>query len=755
MIRLALFFLTALLPVAAWAQVVTVRSGEHGDFTRLVLSVPEGTGWVLDPDPDRNVIGLNLQGGPFQFDTESVFNRIGTERILSLSTDADGRRLNVQLGCQCAANAFVLHGTMLVVDISPSDEPLQRVAGAMPTFNPQPAFAPKPFARELSQLRFDDRPRIGPEAVRSIDLPYLPQRLDRDPAGAPGKELAEVSKDLGRQIAADLAIAATQGLLDPAVRSVDDPDPVTLRPDPDHVAGTDPKAPDTLNPAIRLAAGLSGIDHKDLQKGRISVGGEVCIDEAMLAIESWSEEDDDPSVVLAKRRGDVFREFDRISPEALQSYGKALIYYGFGAEARSVLKLQPDMELPVLIALSFLVDGNEDPAQLFSGMSHCDSPAALWSVLARSPDPAAPKIAEAAILRGFESLPRHLRSHLGPQLVEHLAEAGYPHTAQDVLRRLQRMEGHETDSIALGKAQLALRGGDPADAGKRLHDLSVSGGPEAAKAVAAAIDLAEATDAPVPERIVELTDAFATELRNSEDGPKLWQAHVRSLLINGHFDAAFDEMKAEHGMPADVLKATQQSALRTLVDKADDILFLKHATLALSQGVHPEQKQLGTAIAERFIDLGLAEAAMLQLDTLAGAGEDPGVRLARARALLSLGRPEEAEIILIGQRGDEVARLRAEARKQMGDHVFARNIFEEVGENREAVEAAWLSGEWKDLSEGDSAFAPAAALMDAEPVDVDPANVSLAGVDAVFSASTRSRETLRALLDATAIPNDP
>ncbi|WP_167645256.1 hypothetical protein [Mameliella alba] len=756
MIRIALLILLSVWPLLLSAQTVTVRSGEHGEFTRLVLTVPDGTTWALSPDAERNQLGLEIDGGPYEFDTSSVFDRIGTGRIRDLVVAEGGRRLDIALACQCAAEAFVLRNTMLVVDISASEVPLAQAVRTGPKPAEPRGVGPSPVVLDLSRVRVADVPRIGPEPVHDPGLPYLAQRLDVYPTTAGLDHAARdpsVARDLGNQIAADLAIAATQGLLDPALTPSPAPAPTPAAPAPKSPSLS--PAIDPGQPARRLAAGMSGLDHMDLQNGRISIGGDTCVAAGSLAIAAWGKPGDDPNLALAKRRSAVFGEFDRIGEEALVSYAKALIYYGFGAEARSVLSLQPEVDAPVVMALSHLVDGDGDPLSLFSQQAHCEGPAALWSVLALAPPSGSPQIADSAILRSFEALPKHLRTHLGPILVEHLATAGYPDTARDVLRRMQRMEGYETDSIALGKAQLALRDGDPAEAGKRLQELSIAGGPEAAKAVAAAIDLAEATDAPVPTRIVELSDAFATELRNSEDGPKLWQAHVRSLLINEHFDTAFDELDSPHGMPEEIADTMRQTAMRFLVDKGEDVTFLKFATRALADGDDPGQDALGIAIAERFLDLGLAESALQQLDSLSEPTSAPEARIARARALLALGRPEEAEIILISQRGDEVGRLRAEARSQMGDHVFAKSIFSDAGRTSEAVTSAWLSGDWQDVAESDTVLAPAADLMQQERPVFDPAQVSLAGVDAVFDASTRSRETLRALLDATAVPSNP
>lgn len=754
MTRWFLICAAALLPCMACAQTIPVRSGEHGAFTRLVLDVPDGTTWALAPDPESNRVTLRLSNGPYKFETSSVFDRIGRDRVAGFTIPTHGAGLSIELGCQCAAEVFVLRGTMLVVDIAPSDSPVQTATGDASLLKPlDRVLLPSPLVQEFSEVRLDGLPRLGPATVEVRLLPYLAERVANgvDPFPAlPVQNGLSPNSAIGGQLAADLAVAATQGLLDPAVRSQKN-----ITPDTEHLPDPEIPADLSIDPskmARRLASGLSGLDHNLLQDGRISVGGDDCIPDVEIAISTWAKPDDDPSHVLATLRGKVFGEFDRIQADPLKQFAKALLYYGFGVEARSALSLQTDELDSVLHAVSYIVDSQADPLGVFDGLSNCNGAAALWAVLSSPPGPNQPEIARTAILRNFEALPKHLRSHLGPTLFEHLAESGYSETAREVLRRLERMEGFETDSIALGKARIDLAEGLHTEAARRLHDLSISGGPEAAKAVSAAVDLAEATDTDVPTRIVELSDAFATELRNNVDGQDLWKAHVRSLLINGTFDAAFSEFENAHGIPEAVVEFMQQVGMRFLVERADDVTFLKLATRSLADGLVPKKSELAIAFAERFLELGLSEVALRQLDASPAAKGKSEERILRAEALILLSRPEEAEIILIGQRGERVVRLRAEARRQMGDHVLAKTILEGIGEERAAIDSAWLSGDWNDVAESDSALAPAAGLMQSQPEAFDVSNVSLAAVNDLSDASAKSRQTLRALLDATAFP---
>ncbi|SMX32260.1 hypothetical protein [Maliponia aquimaris] len=747
-----------LWPASLVAQSVPVRSGEHGRFTRLVLTIPPGTEWNLASDHSARKLALTFGSDKLVFDTSSVFERIGTERIAGLAPAKDGHGLEISLACHCDAEAFVLQRNMLVIDVAPSDRPLEPAeVTRLPDGAKQDIAPPSQLVGDFTDVRIGAFPGLGPEPVRDPSLPLLSGQIDaEDPAGAiaarpdPGSMQAAA---LGGQIAADLAIAATVGLLDPAVRPV----PVSA-PDRDPQETTEPPReddqPEDGSLARQLAAGLSSLDHQTLQDGHISIGSDSCLPGQMLSLSEWVDADASPSKVLAHRRGAVFGEFDRIDESAVEDYARALVHFGFGAEARAVLALGSDAPDTTLRALTYLVEGGADPDHVFAGQSECDSAAALWSALSAQQRSDISLLNEPALLRSFEALPKHLRSFLGPVLAEQLSAYGYPNAAREVLRRLQRMEGRETDEIALGKAQLALKDGDLDEASRRLHDLSVNGGPEAALAVAASVDLADASDTRVPQRIVELSEAFATELRNSDDGRKLWEAHVRSQLVNGDFDAAFADLGTAEGIPEVLVKATQQTALKALVERADDVTFLRHSTRSIREGVLPENETLVVQSARRLTGLGLPEVSLDLLASFAEPGNPSDMRIARAEALLSLGRPEEAEIILIGQRGDAVSLLRAEARKQMGDHAFSKGLYSRLGDREEALNAAWLSGDWADIAQTESAFAPAADLMTREDTVPDPRTEGLGAVDLLSEASAETRETLRALLDATAIPED-
>lgn len=750
MIRvLALIF--GLFPSILYAQTVSIRSGEHGGFTRLVFDIPSGSQWSLNPSGE-NTIRLSFETEGLSFDASSTFDRISKDRISKLKPVNGESSLDIVLDCQCVPDAFLLRDRMLVVDIKPDDvgiiwEESKEKPEKIVVNRPSDA----PLIASLSQVRVGPTAGIGP--IRAVDplLPNLPisDRAERR------EVVPEINpSDIADQLARDLAVAASQGLLTPAVTAKDhETDAVAL---PNDSVKQSPEGPASdTDIAKRLAAGLSDLSHDTSGKGKVSIGGAFCVPDKTLAIWHWVPENLSVLQAISSARGDLFGEFDRIDQAALKVHVRTLLYYGFGTEARAGLRLGSDTPDPMLMALTYLMDGDADPSRWFFGQSGCETSAAFWSVLDSRDGNSTEPVNNAAVLRTLESLPRHLTAHLAPLLAEKLAELGERDAARDVLRRLQRMEGVETEQIALGNAQLDILDGDHEGAKSTLHALARSSGPGAADAVAASVDVADVTDTRLPKNIAELSAAFAKELRDSEDGPMLWRAHVRSLVLNGRFDDAFVVLNDDEGIPEEIRAEAREHALVALVDDGDDVTFLK---VAFRPEILKEQKEdpkITIAFAERLLDLGMPEPAIERLKNIPDTASNPSARKSRARALLAMSRPEEAEILLIGLQGEDVDRLRAEARSRMGDHDYAKTVFAKLGANQDALDSAWLSGDWQDVaSQIKDARSPAAIMVQSEQPSVSRDDPRLTDATRLSEASAASRQTLRDLLDATKISED-
>ncbi len=727
-----LMIAACLLPGAAVAQAVPVRSGEHGSFSRLVFDIPPGLKWSLETDEaNRNAL-LTLGTGRPVLQTEGVFERIDTSRVAALTQDADSGVVRIDLNCACSLEAFVLRDRMLVLDVSdPAND----------TAVPQHDTAESSLRENFTTVTLDSVPRIGPAFVDDPLLPPLRIEPRLDDAGNEIERRAIADENLGEGLTQRLAQAATQGLLTPALNT----------PGPKAQADAGDTAPEPnatpTDLAAELETALAGLQTDAADAGQIRIGARKCYSDQALDLASWSSADSVIEAVFLDRHR-LFGEFDKVDEAILQNLVQSYLHFGFGAEARALLPLGDLPNRDVLRALSYLLDGSPDPARQFRGQAGCRGAASLWALLDHTEISAAEQIDTNAVLRAFEALPEHLKSYLGPTLASRLTEAKKTETARSLLARLKRQEGETTDQIALGTARLDALDGAVAEAETVLGELARTGGPTGQDALAEAVKLASENDLPIDDELVDLSAAFATELRVTEDGPQMWRTYQEALLSSGRFDEAFERLNNEVDLSDQQKADTWQSSFSALTERASDVEFLKHVLKADSVSTRLLDGQVQLAMVARLLDLGLPGPALQLLQKMPSSTDERKHKMLTARAYLDLSQPEEAEIRLIGLAGDESALMRAEARRMMGDYDYAQLAFEAIGDSEAALESAWLSSDWQSVSASEvPALAEAADL--AQTAVGPPPEPSLAAATSLVTASEEARAALRSLLDAT------
>ncbi|WP_425097729.1 hypothetical protein [Tropicibacter sp. S64] len=748
--RLAFIVFLVLSPASAFAQQVVVRSGEHGAFTRLVLTVPEGTQYDLSQLRNSRDIRISLSTPGLDFDTSSVFDKINTNRIAAI-TPVEGRSaLDVSLNCSCVAKTFTLRGTMIVVDLQEGDPGSTELASqetsslsAAPAIR-TPTRDELALARDLSTVRVEGLPGIGPDRRAEPLLPSVgilrPERVQDTLAGQGESKPYE----LGGAIAASLAKAATEGLLEPAISAAPQAADIVLQP-----TQTDESHDQAAGVVEDLARQLTELSPESDEKGYISVGAGACTPDKAVHISDWSSADS-VNGVLSERRNQLFGEFDVVNENAVNAYARELLFFGFGAEARSALLALPEGPDPVLNSISYLVDGEQDPTGWFRSQADCEGFAAFWAALSGGVKRGNAHYNSAGILRGLENLPTHLRDYLGPLLAQRLSSEGKSELARDVLRRLERLHGGPTDSLALNAAEIEMRDGNVDKAESTLKSINALPESEAYRAVTTSVDIAHARNVPVSEEVVALTAAYASELRDSEMGPDLWKAHLRTLLLNDRFSESFKVLEDAGAAPAEIQKEMLSETVRAVTQRADDLEFLKYAMGGAldTSGMHDTALEL--AIVRRLTELGMPDMALDRLDKEPQARENRDFRLARAKALMALSRPEEAEITLVGLRGEEIDALRADARRGMGDYSYARELYDGMGRGDDALQSAWLSGDWERVAKDtDTPLGQAAQLLNAD--GPAPESPTLTYAETLSGNAAETRETLRALLEATRI----
>ena len=730
--------LLALLPCVGLAQSVVLRSGEHDDFTRLVFDMPSDLRWRVDR-PERRKLAVTFDARGLDLDVSSVFDRINTERISEVTPLPNGDGVSIELACRCSADSFLHQDDMLVIDIRDAIGVVEPLEGDLAETEQARNASTVDLDHEvLSELRLGPDPGIGPRLEQSMLVPRFRANGQSQALAVQNVPLSSQEGDFERMLAEQLARAATDGLLDPAIS-------ISLVPDKG-VVSEEPPLPVSENRTVTIDAKIASRTSND-RETRVRIGGDVCIPASVLDLASWGD-DDTLRKGIPELRGKLFGEFDRLDDEIAVTLAKAYVYLGFGAEARALLDLLPEPPDPGLFALAGIVDGEIDRVGVFAGQSNCEGHAALWALLGSATLPKEAEVNSNAVLRSFEALPLHLRTSLGPRLAIRLAEEGAPDAARSLLGRLSRALGKSDEQMAFSAAQVDKLGGAVGTARQELKRIADGTGSNAANAVADSIEIAVREGERIDPKMGDLAAAYATELRGTDQGSRLWLAQVRALAASGRYDDAFRVLRTDTDHPLDLREQAASDALLIVEDAASETDFLKQVVAGTETFDGIVRPEAALAIARRLLDLKLPDPAERWLSF---GGVDPAsreARLLRARVHLARSEPEQAEIAIVGLQGEDALRLRARARELMGDYQYATSAYASLGEEQQSEEAAWLAGAWPLLDGRNDPIGRTAAVVETSVPDPGDAP-SLSMAEALAGASSEARDTLRKLLDET------
>ena len=758
MIRLACLLLCLSAGLAS-AQTLVVRSGEHGDFTRLVVRIPERATWSVSQS--GRLARVTLSGVSARFDTSSVFSKIDRLRIADVSQARRSSPLEVKLACDCKVVASIEDVRYLVLDVR--DGPIRDdslaarfrlpISGQFELSGEKlsTTASGNPFVLGQSYLTTRLEPPVtlplvpeGLSAVRkkpeqkhdNLELPTIqPEAPPRD---------VSLSEEI---LVRELARAASQGLLDPAITAPqvtvsqakeDEPKPVAQVPEQDDV--------ETPNSQIALTA-VSAIDRELIDRlglESLMQDSKKCIDDQELDIASWSD-GRAFHLQIGDARADLYGEFDRIDTSSVIGLAQAYLYFGFGAEARHALALLDGDPSQVmhLKHMADILDGVENEKTVFFGLGHCDGRAALWSMLSNPRSGAASDVNTNAVLRTLWQLPPHLRSLLGPSLSRRFLNAGDNESASLILDSIERGATDESEETAIAEAELAVSLGNDDQANKVIDATARSDNARSVEALIIKVERAfDERSAPEPD-VPALILSYLTEFKNGPDGSKLRRALALSHALLGDFAASERELQrieAADGLAvADVVRS---EVLWLVVERGSDLQLLELAMPAANGSGRPLDIALQTAIADRLLQLSLPDLAEVFLADDAPVFLDEKRRLMRAEASLSQGRPRQALLELLSLENSEASRLRATAHLMLDEHETAANYFAQAENDEAAERQMWLSNDWAALIEGDRQTEYAQAARDLASIGLLPSLADSEGpLDFGRSLLLKSEET--------------
>ncbi|WP_299079251.1 hypothetical protein [uncultured Ruegeria sp.] len=700
-----------LIAVASGAasKEVTVRSGEHDGYTRLVFNVPPDTGWVLAQQ--KNGATLTVEVDDVTFQTRSVFGRLTTNRLSSLSQSQPGAALNMEFGCDCGASAFLFRNSMIVVDIAPGI-----------SLPPLTTYIPPPVS-----TREPDRESHPKRLGLKVDLKLPPLNMNE--------------QEFRDQLSARLLQGADRSLLDLNLA------PVAPR-NSSSVSRT--AVPPGLSSNIHLSSVLDDLNGL-LGAELLQIGDRpTCFSTTELGFDHWSEARPFHSQ-LADLRVGLYQEFDHLDDERAVSLAELYAFYGFGAEAIRVLGLMETQtpELTRVSAIAYIMDDRQmSGPNPFRKLQRCDSDAALWAVLSESE--LAPEADVEAIEQAFARLPEHLRRTLGPRVSSILVDAQELEAARRVLRSVNRIELTEHSSVTRVKAKVAEAAGDDERAETLLSEVASSPGAltEAPLALARLVDKRWVDRGAVTSQELGLAASYAMEFRRSEIGPMMARTHAVALGLNHEFDSALDLIKT---LPdGEEVPVTLNRHLQLLAERSDDVTFLRQTLAMPSELTDLLSTDTAIVLSRRLASLGFAA----QTFALANRQQDSTRRSERARlrarAALMDGRPHQAMLELESDASRNAFALRVQAMSAVEDYAAAGEMSRELGETMTANRYLWLAGLPPAVgSEPAGKFADinAAATALSEPPIRLPAR-PLADAANLLDDSAKARQQIAELLDS-------
>jgi hypothetical protein len=698
--------------LAAWsgtavAETARVISGEHADFTRLVVELPEVSDWTVG----RMAMGYGfVTRAPVQpgYDLSRVWDRIPRTRLQALRVDPASGALLLTLACDCHVFPFEYQPGMVVLDIRAGPAPPASAFEAALTL---PA-APQP--RSLSPL--------VPVAA-SYDWLRPPRDMPRANAGAAlplslGKDATALAP-LRDELLLQLSRGAANGVVDMVLPGK----PVTPE-----VEGMG----DLSGALIRIGE-LPGLDVRGLAETR-EESEDACIPDTAIDLSGWGN--GRPALdLLAEARAGLYEEFDVPSPKALVHAVRLHLYLGFGAEARQYGMLLDgagsDPVMAPLLSMARLIDGDPDPTSPFLPMAGCDGAGALWAVLAQPGPSIEGEVNTDAVVRSFQALPAHLRRHLGPGLASRLLDRD-PEAARMIRDAFERTPDVPAGTVALMDAEAELQASRPdaaLDHAEKAVEADGSGLAALVALVEAHFQSGKTLSSDVAASLMALRDIA------SEDLPRHGRAEILALALSGQVDAAFDMAGPD--------SADLPDLWRVVAQHADDNAFLARAVLTPAASVPVVEDEVELAIADRLVTSGFHDAALLWLGPVA-ADAPPERRTVAARAQLALGNARAALLLLSGLTGAEVPELQAAAYRQIGAFGAARQALTVAGNVEEGARLAAWGGDWGVLAdEGTTPWAAASALARPGPT---AAAGPLAEGRAALEDSAAARSAISALL---------
>ena len=727
-----------------------ILSGEHGDFSRLVLRIDPGTEWSLETTEGHAT--LRIPGKALDFGTRGIFDLIPRSRIADVTTRVDdgGTTVELALACDCRVSTLFVDGRYLAVDVgAPIDtDPGSAPAGAaaaegMETPEERAEREGKAVAsaeaillqqieRAADQGIVDFSDTAKALAVAPATLPR-PEGEDAEPAPAPETAAtaapaapvpgASPPPEVASVAPAEPAPAPAPLPSPPSPTVADAPPPARpARTSPVALAPVQPQPGDMSADETRLSEALAALVDGDqirattvYDRDRAAAKARVtppappveCLPDATFDMTDWSDRRPFRTQAADYSRR-VLGEFDVPDPVILSRWAQLDIRNGLGREAEMLLDAFPGVapEEALYRDLARTVEGRPlGPGGPLSRQAACPGAHGLWQALGgavpayRSPEHFA------GVQEALGDLPPDMRLRLGPVLITRLLDADEESAARLVYDTVARVPGERSPDLILAEARLVAAEGNPVPALQALTGLVESDAPNGAEALAALAAIAGSASIALPDRLVTDLESAALQARGTPLEPQFRALTIAAKATRGDTAGALDALRdAGRTFPGDDRFPTLAARVLAAAEPTAEGGAAYARLLLANLDLMPADARADTAreaVARHLLDLGLAPAARTTIAPALARGL-PAARMLEAEALVRGGDSAGALAVLAGLDTPEAVSLRADAQAQEGAYSDAVKTLADNGRETDAAAYAWPSGDWPRVKADDS-----------------------------------------------------
>lgn len=534
------------------AQVIPVIAGEHDEFTRVVLTLPNRISWDVET-LDRK-IRIKMPKG-VTFDVGRLFEQINKDRISSVSSGVEPNSLDINLNCNCLTSTFMHQDVYLVLDIGPSKQdfhlPLTLGSALQPWWQEARKTVMSISEAEILQNRISTiQPRINElipgSLIQEIAKATLDGRIELRGASRPQQIEKILSGNKGDIIESQIGIATLQANENQAIANSDIPQ---------------------------------------------------CDENRSVEIFKTSSLDDS-YIEVSTKRNEIFNEVGNPQYAKIVTLVVAQLRLGLSAEAYYVLKQIPDTteESLNLMAISKLLSSDFSPQQRLSQFESCENSLYLWYFL-QSQEVISFPVKENLVLLQFKALPYWLQKKIFNQTITQLKGYGRTGAVQEITEYIQNDQKARIPEVNVRNSQadesiiiLANR-----DQPHLMVDL-----------------LTEAAEGKSEATLIQLSEAVRFEHQHTRLWGELMNAEISTNIAKKNYRQAFnsiEEFMQEGGSNVDIETAIHNLYTSIIEDGSNvDLIaaYFKRDDWRLRKGTLE-------ALLNRAETLGITETQSIQL----------------------------------------------------------------------------------------------------------------------------------------------